>query len=160
MTRSLYFTSLLAVLLASSVALAACAPTASPVSLTPILAASAAPENTPTVVPAITGAATSQPTNPASLTITFSNDNQSIILQAGQRFLLQLGDAARWTVNIDNQDVVSRVMNMAVVKGAQGVFEAHKAGQALLSAVGTPVCPAQGVCSHLAIGFALQITVQ
>ena len=168
MERKHYLPRFFAVLVAA-LTLAACSPAAAP-GLTPqpptlVPAASAKPENTATVIPA--GSPTLEytpstvPSEPAPVTITLANNNQSIILQVGQRFLLQLGDSNRWNVNIDNQDVISRLVNISVVKGAQGVYEAHKTGNALLSAVGTPVCdPTQGVCSHLAIGFALQITVQ
>lgn len=178
MERKLYLPRFFAVLLAA-LALAACSPaaapglTAQPPTLVP--AASAAPENTATLIPAGSptpenpstvistpeGTPSAAPSEPAPVTITLANNNQSITLQVGQRFLLQLGDSNRWNVNIDNQDVVSRLVNISVVKGAQGVYEAHRTGNALLSAVGTAVCdPTQGVCSHLAIGFALQITVQ
>src|SRR5450759_1892266 len=165
MERKHYLPRFFAILVAA-LALAACSPAAAS-GLTPqpptlVPAASAKPENTATVIPA--GSPTLEytpstvPSEPAPVTITLANNNQSIILQVGQRFLLQLDDSNRWNVNIDNQDVISRLVNISVVKGAQGVYEAHKTGNALLSAVGTPVCdPTQGVCSHLAIGFALQI---
>jgi hypothetical protein len=43
-------------------------------------------------------------------------------------------------VNVANPSVVSRVVNILVVQGAQGVYEAKQPGQTTLSAVGEPPC--------------------
>jgi hypothetical protein len=43
-----------------------------------------------------------------------------------------------WTVDIDDQTVLSRVKNVMVIRGAQGIYEANSPGQAMLTAVGSP----------------------
>jgi hypothetical protein len=120
-------------------------------------AATANPETPapPTPPPAASPTAVSQP---ADLTITLSQNNQTIALQPGQRFLLDLGDTMRWTVNVDQQAVVSRVIGITVIKGAQGMYQAGQPGQAVLNAVGLPVC-GKGPCSMLALDFSVTITV-
>ena len=68
--------------------------------------------------------------------ITLEDDGKSISLNAGQSFLLKLGEDFEWNIEIDNQAVVSRSLNIMVVKGAQGVYEAYSPGNATLTAVG------------------------
>ena len=73
----------------------------------------------------------SQP--PGARTVSLADDGKTISLAPGETFLLALGDGA-WSPEIDNQAVVSRVMNIAVVRGAQGVYSAHSAGTAHMTA--------------------------
>jgi hypothetical protein len=108
--------------------------------------------------PAPAAASPTAVSQPADLTVTLAQNNQTITLQPGQRFLLDLGDTMRWTVNVDQQAVVSRVIGITVIKGAQGVYQAGQTGQAVLNAVGLPVC-GKGPCSMLALDFSVTITV-
>ncbi|MEX0854712.1 MAG: hypothetical protein WD018_02980 [Nitrosopumilaceae archaeon] len=73
-------------------------------------------------------------------TITQENNNQTIELNVGDTFLLKLGEEYMWNVEIDSDDVVSRVKNIAVIRGAQGVYEAKMPGSATLSAAGDLPC--------------------
>lgn len=72
--------------------------------------------------------------------ITLDQNNQQINLQKGQRLLLNLGSNYDWSLNIDNNTVLSRVPNVMVMQGAQGLFEAHNAGKTALVATGDPIC--------------------
>jgi hypothetical protein len=72
--------------------------------------------------------------------ITLEDSGKSITLKTGQSFLLKLGEDFEWNVEVDNQGIVSRALNIMVIRGAQGVYEAHAPGHAILTAVGDPPC--------------------
>ncbi len=73
--------------------------------------------------------------------ITREDNGKTIYLHPGESFLLNLGtDIFDWTVDIDNQAVLSRVKNVMVIRGAQGIYEADGLGEAVLTAVGNPFC--------------------
>ena len=73
--------------------------------------------------------------------VTLADDGGTVTMHVGQRFLLDLGSEG-WTVTISDEAVVRRVLNIAVVRGAQGVYEAHAPGTATLVATGPSPCPA------------------
>jgi hypothetical protein len=92
--------------------------------------------------------------------ITQENNNQTIELNVGDTFLLKLGEEYMWNIEIDNDDVVSRVKNIAVIRGAQGVYEAKMPGSATLSAVGDLPCREEvPPCAAPTILFKIQINV-
>ncbi len=93
-------------------------------------------------------------------TVTTADNGRSITLGVGDRFLLKLGDQYEWSVTVGDPTIVSRVPNILVVKGAQGVYMANKAGETTLSATGTVICPPQQACPMLAVGFQLRIIVR
>jgi carboxyl-terminal processing protease len=76
----------------------------------------------------------------APQTVTLDNEGQTITVKVGERFLLKLGEEYDWTVTVADQTVLSRVKNVMVVRGAQGLYEATKAGSTTLTASGDPVC--------------------
>lgn len=79
----------------------------------------------------------------------------------GDRFLLKLGEEYDWTISIGDTQVVSRVMNIAVVRGAQGVYEAQKAGRTTLSAAGDPPClKAEPPCKAPSVAFEVKLVVR
>jgi hypothetical protein len=87
-------------------------------------------------------------------------DGGTILLKPGDRFLLRLGQEYDWTVNVADPSIVSRVVDVTVVQGAQGLYEAHKAGTASLSATGDPVCrQAQPPCAAPSRSFKIDIVV-
>ncbi|MDE1770487.1 MAG: hypothetical protein KGI28_08060 [Thaumarchaeota archaeon] len=97
---------------------------------------------------------------PSQKVITLADNGKSLTLQKGDSFLLKLGEMYNWNVTIDNQTVVSRVVNIMVVRGAQGVYDAHNAGQATLAATGDPSCRSSvPACEIPSILFQLNITV-
>ena len=68
--------------------------------------------------------------------MTLDDSHKSVILKVGQRFLLNLGEEVDWTVDVADQTIVSRVVNIAVIRGTQGVYQAHKVGHTTLNAAG------------------------
>ena len=97
----------------------------------------AAQGHTPTSQPP---AATNLPSTPANiptetsqLSITPADNGQTITLTMGQTFLLNLGADRNWDVQIANQSIVSRVVTITVIRGAQGVYEARAAGETKLT---------------------------
>jgi hypothetical protein len=99
-------------------------------------------------------------TAPAAKTITLDDDQKTITLQVDETFLLQLGEGYDWNITIDDQTVISREVNVMVIRGAQGIYRAYKPGSAILTAVGDPPCrksvPACGAPSRL---FRLNVIV-
>jgi len=93
-------------------------------------------------------------------TVTLENNNQTIELKVGDTFLLKLGEEHMWNIDIDNDDVVSRVKNIAVIRGAQGVYEALMPGSATLSASGDLPCREEvPPCEAPTVLFKIQINV-
>ncbi len=91
------------------------------------------------------------------------NDNGRVIsMRPGDTFLLDLGmDTYDWTVEIDNQAVLSRVPGVLVIRGAQGIYEAQSAGQATLTATGDPLCrQSTPPCGMPSMIFKITVNVQ
>jgi hypothetical protein len=74
------------------------------------------------------------------LNVTLADDSKTITLKVGQRFLLDLGSDLDWTPTVANPAIVSRVIGITVIRGAQGVYEALAPGTTTLSANGSPAC--------------------
>lgn len=93
-------------------------------------------------------------------TITRDAHGQTITLAVGESFLLKLGEEYTWEITVSDQNVLSRVKNIAVVRGAQGVYEAHQVGIVTISASGDPLCrqskPACGMPS-IQMEFTIQV---
>jgi len=106
-------------------------PTGVPVAVVPVLPTTVTPSPTASQPPIQTG---------GQATVTLSDDGSTLRLHVGDRFLVSLGDQYNWDVSIDDQSVVSRVIGIAVVRGAQGVYEARTTGQTKLQAVGDLPC--------------------
>ena len=172
----------LTVLVTSTIMLIACQP-AAPTATPPVPAATSAAQAGPTGAPALgidlrlppTRAPRPSPTaqgrdsaSPAVVpspspgpSVTLSDQDRTVALQVGHRVLVNLGEEFDWTVEIDDPSILSRVPNIAVVRGAQGVYEAHRAGQAVLTASGDPVCrKVQPACAQASRPFRVQIAVQ
>ena len=107
---------------------------------------------------------TSIPTVPAvdgQKIVTLDDQGKTISLTVGESFLLKLGDRYTWIVTISDQNVVSRVKNIAVVRGAQGVYNATQSGTVTLSAAGDPQCrQSQPSCAMPSIQFMITIVVK
>ena len=101
------------------------------------------------------------PTDPVQKIITRDDQGKTIDLAVGENFLLQLGEQYTWDVTVSDQTVVSRVKNITVVRGAQGIYEALKAGTVTLTATGDPVCrQAKPPCGMPSIMFSITIVVK
>jgi carboxyl-terminal processing protease len=103
------------------------------------------------------------PANPGeqARTITLSDDGATVDLRVGDRFLLKLGEEYDWTVSISDDSVLSRLINVTVVRAAQGIYETHRAGTATVSATGDPACrKTQPPCAAPSRLFQIQIAVK
>lgn len=84
------------------------------------------------------------------------SNGATVHLRPHERFLVRLGDLD-WTLSLDPQDVIVRVPNTTTADGIQGVYEAAKAGTAVLTAEGRPHCETGAVCAqyivHLQMTF-------
>ncbi len=125
------------------------ATTASPTTTNVPPSATSAPATSTALPPT----ATNEPTDNAPASVTPADNGKTITLQVGQRFLLNLGSEDNWDVQIADQSIVSRVVNITVIRGAQGVYEAHAVGETKLTA--TDMSSGQA-----AQPFEIQIVVQ
>ena len=95
-----------------------------------------------------------------SQTITLADNGRTITLNANETFLLNLGEGYDWNITIDDQTILSRVVNVLVVRGAQGIYVAHRPGIATLTAVGSPEClKSQPPCGRPSILFKVFVVV-
>ena len=105
--------------------------------------------------------AASDPTAVGQKVVTLADQGSMIDLSVGESFLLQLGEEYTWDVSVSDQNVVSRVRNITVVRGAQGVYIALQAGTVTLSATGDPVCrQSKPPCAMPSIMFEIKIVVK
>jgi hypothetical protein len=96
----------------------------------------------------------------ATRTVTLTDDGQTVTLAHGTSFLLALGSDFDWQVQISDEGIISRVPNIAVIAGAQGVYAAKQPGQTTLIASGDPVCrTAQPPCGAPSRAFRMHIVV-
>lgn len=97
----------------------------------------------------------------ASQTVTLDDQGKTITLAVGERFLLNLGEGYNWEVSISDQAVMSRVIGITVIRGAQGVYQAHQPGSLILSATGDPLCrQSQPACGMPSLLFSVTIIVK
>jgi len=82
-------------------------------------------------------------------------------MTVGERLLLRLGEGYDWTVTVSDPSVLSGVVGVLLVRGAQGLYQADRAGQAILSAIGDPPCrKVQPPCAAPSRAFQLTVAVQ
>jgi len=153
-------TKLLVILSLFVLSMSACAPVAAQ-----------AGQTTPTSLPSPTTPVADTPAPTASTggttpdgggasVITLDYNNQLITMHPNETFLLKLGEDYTWNIAIDNQSVISRVKNIAVIRGAQGVYQALQPGKATLTATGDPVCrQSKPACGLPSLIFTLHIEV-
>lgn len=97
----------------------------------------------------------------SGLSVTLADNNSTISLKPGDRFLLNLGESYTWSaVEIADQSIVSRVPGITVIRGAQGIYEAHQPGSTKLTATGDPACrQTTPPCAAPSILFSITINV-
>jgi len=96
-----------------------------------------------------------------ALSITMADNGKTMELKVGDTVLLNLGDGYDWNISITDESIISRVKNIMVIKGAQGVYQALKAGTTDLVAVGDPPCRASTPpCMAPSIIFQVSIVVR
>lgn len=92
--------------------------------------------------------------------ITLADNGRVIDLALGDQVLLALGEDYVWTVRVADTDVLGRVVNVTVIQGTQGVYEARRTGQTTLEATGDPPCrQAQPACARPSLLFRVQARV-
>jgi hypothetical protein len=92
------------------------------------------------------------------LTVTQADNGKTIEMKVGDTFLLNLGYDYNWNITISDESVLSRVKNIMVINGAQGVYQALKAGTTTMSISGDPVCRAS-TPPCMAPSLMIQVTV-
>ena len=96
----------------------------------------------------------------SNLTISLDDNNKSFDLHTGDSFLVKLGEG-NYSVSSSDETVVSRVPNISVVRGAQGVYQAKKPGKAILTAAVGPDCPPNQICpQYLRVVLTITLIVQ
>ena len=91
--------------------------------------------------------------------VTLAQNGTVLAMRVGGRFLLTLGESATWNVQVADQNVVSRVANVTVIRGAQGVYQANLPGTTTLTADGAPICAPGAACIQAMVRFNLAIVV-
>lgn len=152
-----------------SLALSACAPAVALAGQNTPAAPVTPPQPTPTTPPAPSStpvAGTPTPTEVSGapdnggIVVTLDYNNRVLALRPDDTFLLKLGEGYIWDLSLDNQSVVSRIPNIAVIRGAQGIYQAHLPGIATLTAQGDPVCrQVKPACGLPSVSFTLHIEV-
>ncbi len=124
----------------------------------------AEPARTIVAVPVATSPAGTPPplTFPpgGGLIVGLQDQGRTVVMHVGDRFLLQLGEVFDWTVTSSDDTVVGRVPNITVIRGAQGLYEGRKAGEATLNAIGDPLCrSSKPACMVPSISYTLHVQV-
>jgi hypothetical protein len=124
---------------------------------TAVVAATSLPVGQPTPTPETDAG----PCTPAPGRVTINDNNKTVDMRTGGTFLLCLGDSLIWNVSApDDTNVVSRVPNVAVVRGAQGIYKANRPGQTTLKAVGDLPCrQSQPPCQAPSMLFQVTVVV-
>ena len=94
-----------------------------------------------------------------TLIVTQDDNNKTFTLNKGERFLLKLGEM-NWNISISNPQVISRVKNIAVIRGAQGIYTADDTGVTKISAEGRPICNPGEMCAQYIINWSATIDVK
>lgn len=93
--------------------------------------------------------------------VTVRDDGSTLELAIGQRFVLNLGPGYDWTVTISDSSILQRVVYDMIDRGAQGMYEAAKSGEATVTAAGEPRCRrAPSSCDVPSQRFTLAISVR
>lgn len=96
--------------------------------------------------PQLQGTPTPSPIPPQTgdggLTISLADNGKTIEMNVGDTALLKLGNEYDWNISIADESIISRVKNIMVINGAQGVYQALKAGTTVMSVSGDPACRA------------------
>jgi hypothetical protein len=78
--------------------------------------------------------------------VTPADNGTTIMLTKGQRFGVAMGDTLEWTLSFDPSGIVTRVPNIATLRGEQGVYTATAIGTTTLHAIGAPICNPGEAC--------------
>jgi hypothetical protein len=95
-------------------------------------------------------------------TIYYDDAGQTITLSVGERVMLLLKrDTYEWTPSVERPAVLQKVEDPALVRGAQGIYQAQSPGTTKLNAAGDlPCSKASPPCAAPSLGFEVTIVVQ
>ena len=117
-----------------------------------------------TAAVAVTESVTDTPSGPSAdngKTVTLDDRGKTVSLAVGETFLLKLGEVYTWDISLSDESVISRVKNIMVIRGAQGVYQALKPGTATLTATGDPLCrQTKPACAMPSILFEVTLVVK
>jgi len=95
------------------------------------------------------------------LIVGLQDQGRTVIMHVGDRFLLQLGEVFDWTVTSSDDTVVGRVVNITVIRGAQGLYEGRKPGEATINAIGDPLCrSSKPACMLPSVSYTIHVQVE
>ena len=94
------------------------------------------------------------------LDVTMADNGSTLVLTAGQSFVLKLSASLKWNVSIADPSIISQAQTFAAIPGAQGMYVAQRTGQTELSAVGTAICAPGQMCPMFVVLFKLTIVVK
>ncbi|MDB5237216.1 MAG: hypothetical protein JWL88_318 [Parcubacteria group bacterium] len=104
---------------------------------------------------------TTPPSKPATASmITQADNGKTVVLTKGQRFGIAMGDTLQWDLAFDPDGIVTRVPNIATLRGEQGVYTATAAGTTTLHATGAPICNAGEACPMFLQAVTVTIVVK
>jgi hypothetical protein len=91
----------------------------------------------------------------SGLTITLDDARKTFNLKVGEKFLLLLKkDTIEWSVSFTDSSLIVRLAEEPAVPGAQGIFQAVRAGTTQLSAIGEyPCAKLRPACLQPALAF-------
>lgn len=111
-----------------------------------------------------TATAPLRPLNTAGNTpieVTLADQGRTILMQVGERFMLNLEGGDAWVVEIADPAVLARATVAPVPQGAQGLFEALAVGKTALTATNEPACrKAKPPCMLPTRAFQVEVVVR
>jgi len=156
MMKTFYAVLLTAMLM---IVLAGCAPQASAAGADGGSAVSGPAITTPG--PAVETTSTPEATTGDGVTVTLADNGKTITLKQGERLLLKLGDEYTWDLTISDMNVLSRVKNVMVIRGAQGLYDAAQRGTSVIRAQGDPTCLSEKpACGMPSVSFEATVIVE
>lgn len=94
------------------------------------------------------------------LSVTLADRGRTLNLKVGESFLLNLGEGFTWSPVVADMNIVSRVPNIMVIRGAQGVYKANAPGKTTLNATGDPACrQSKPACMTPSLLFTINLVV-
>lgn len=94
------------------------------------------------------------------LSVTLADRGRTVNLKVGESFLLNLGEGFTWSPVVADLNIVSRVPNIMVIRGAQGVYKANAPGTTTLNATGDPACrQSKPACMTPSLLFTINLVV-
>ena len=96
-----------------------------------------------------------------TVTVTLDDNGKTINLAQGDRLLLQLGEGYDWELSISDQAVLTRLMGVMLIRGAQGLYDTPFRGESEISGQGNPTClNEQPACLMPSIQFKVDVVVR